>query len=68
MAEIFTKYAIYRLTLEHFIRSDKDGRINLEEPFCVEMVVDMAQSGSAVFVLNEMLDRMRTEVLKNTNG
>lgn len=53
---------IYRLTLSHYIESEED-RIRIDEPLVVQMIFDRTYAPTPVY-LNQMLDRMRDEVLR----
>lgn len=53
---------IYRLTLSHYIESEED-RIMVDEPLVVQMIFDRTYVPTPV-CLNQMLDRMRDEVLR----
>lgn len=53
----------YRLVLEHFISTTGDNeRVRLEEPLCVQYLC--ALDGGSANALNEVLERMKQEVLK----
>lgn len=53
---------IYRLTLSHYF-GDEEDRIMIEEPLVVQMIFDRQYTPTPV-CLNQMLDRMRDEVLR----
>lgn len=53
---------IYRLTLSHYIESEEE-RIMVDEPLVVQMIFDRTYAPTSV-CLNQMLDRMRDEVLR----
>lgn len=53
---------IYRLTLSHYL-GDEEDRIMIEEPLVVQMIFDRTFAPTPV-CLNQMLDRMRDEVLR----
>lgn len=53
---------IYRLTLSHYIENEEE-RIRIDEPLVVQMIIDRQYTPTPV-CLNQMLDRMRDEVLR----
>ncbi len=54
----------YSLVLEHFIVDTKKGeRVRIEEPLCVQNLCALS-NGSSAYALNEVLERMKQEVLK----
>ena len=53
---------VYRLTLSHYMERNGE-RIELEEPFVVNMVYDR-RYGNVAVCLNMMIDKMRHELVR----
>lgn len=57
-------FECYSLVLEHvIIDTEKNERVRIEEPLCVQYLCDLL-NGSSAYALNEVLERMKQEVLK----
>ena len=56
---------VYRLRLDHYMQDEKES-YPLEEPLVVQVIYDR-RHGNPSICLNEMLDRMKYEVLRRTD-
>ena len=57
-------WEIYSLRLDHYIQ-DESGRHAIDEPLVVRVVYDRRYMPISI-CLNEMIDKMRKEVLRRT--
>ncbi len=58
-------YEVYELRLSHYI-SDRGDRHMLDVPLVVTMTFERANNAPLPVCLNEMIDKMRAEMLKRT--
>ena len=59
-------WEIYSLRLDHYIQ-DESGRHAIDEPLVVRMAYERSHMSMPV-CLNEMIDKMRKEVLRSTEN
>ena len=59
-------WEIYSLRLDHYIQ-DESGRHAIDEPLVVRMAYERSHMPMPV-CLNEMIDKMRKEVLRSTEN
>ena len=59
------KNEIYKLTFEHYILDDEDGKkVRIDDPISVQYVISMPDGVSLPIVINNMIEEMKRYLLE----